>query len=131
MDATITALIADDEPDMLDLARTMIQLGDPNITIVDEARNGEEALTKWRALSPPPVPTVVVLDNRMPGLTGVDVAREMRSELPDQPVILFSAYLDDAVREQAAEIGIARCVAKNDVEDLHAVIREVAANGSA
>jgi len=56
--------------------------------LVDSARNGEEALTRFRA-NPP---DLVLLDINMPGLNGIEVLRQMKELRADLPVILCSAY---------------------------------------
>lgn len=122
---TITTLIADDEIDMRHLVRLIIELANEGLQVIGEAADGEEALSMWRDMDPPPIPSVVLLDNRMPGLSGMEVAERIFEEYPDQKVILFSAYLDDKVRRAAAELGIDECVAKNEVEKLPDVIRRL------
>ena len=120
-----TTLIVDDELDMRTLVRLIIELANDGLSVAGEAADGEEALALWRSLKPPPVPDVLILDNRMPGLSGLDVAREILAELPSQVVILFSAHLDDDLRAAAATIGIRACVDKRDIRDLPTTIREV------
>src|ERR1700712_4920091 len=106
MSATMTAsthiptapsvFVVDDEPEMRMLAKVFLERGGLNVT--DEAADGPEALERFHELNPPPIPTVVLLDNRMPGLTGLEVAERMLSQHPDQVIVLFSAHLDDAIR---------------------------------
>jgi DNA-binding NarL/FixJ family response regulator len=120
-----TTLIVDDEMDMRTLVRLVIELANDGLSVAGEAADGEEALAVWRSLDPPPVPDVLILDNRMPGLSGLDVARQILAELPAQAVILFSAHLDDGLRAEAAAIGIRACVAKRDIGHLPETIRDV------
>ena len=124
---TPTVLVVDDEPDIRDVARTILEIGGFNV--VDEADNGTEALERYQELDPPPVPTVVLLDNRMPGLTGLQVAEVMLAHHPDQLIVLFSAYLDDQVRETARGIGVAACVSKLDVARLPDLLRDLLSAG--
>jgi two-component system LytT family response regulator len=87
----IKALIVDDEA----LARRGLQhrlRGLDDIEIIGEARHGREAVSKIRELEP----DLVFLDIQMPGMTGFDVVRELRSE--PLPAILFvTAYDDHAI----------------------------------
>ena len=120
---TPTVLVVDDEPDIRELARAVLEMG--GLDIVDEAEDGPQALERFRELDPPPIPSVVLLDNRMPGLTGLEVAEMMLSIHPDQLIVLFSAYLDQWVEQRARAIGVAACVSKTDVEMLPDIIRDL------
>jgi CheY-like chemotaxis protein len=129
MTATLHATLApsvfvvDDEPDMRLLARVFLERGGFNV--VDEAADGTQALERFQELNPPPIPTVVLLDNRMPGPTGLEVAEQMLSQHPGQVIVLFSAHLDPAVKQRAREIGIAACVSKTESSKLPEIIRSL------
>jgi DNA-binding LytR/AlgR family response regulator len=91
-----TALIADDEPLLVQrLAAHLARLW-PELQVVAQARNGREALELFDQHAP----QVVFLDVRMPGLSGIDAARGMarRAEL-----VFVTAYEQFAV--QAFEQG--------------------------
>jgi CheY-like chemotaxis protein len=121
----VSILIVDDERDMRLLARTV--LARAGIQVVGEAADGPEALSKIKDLNPPPVPTVILLDNRMPGLSGLDVAARLLELAPDQLIILFSAYLDPDTIAEAKRFGVTACVSKNDVFALPEIIRALVA----
>jgi CheY-like chemotaxis protein len=120
-----TMLIVDDELDMRMLIRLVIEMANDGLSIVGEAADGVEAIRVWRDLDGPPVPDVVILDNRMPRLSGLEVAQHILEERPGQLILLYSAFLDDAVRARAQEIGITRCVSKQELERLPSLIREL------
>lgn len=120
-----TVLVADDEPDMLELARVFLEMD--GFEVVGEAVDGGQAIERYVALDPPPVPSVVLLDNRMPVLTGLEAAERILSHHPDQKVVLFSAHLDDAVEQRARHVGVAACVSKTDTANLPSILREVLA----
>lgn len=122
-----TMLIVDDEMDMRMLVRVVIEMANHGLSIVGEAADGDEAIQVWRDLDGPPVPDVIILDNRMPGLSGLEVARHILEERPGQLIVLYSAFLDDQVRAEAQEIGITTCVSKDDLERLPAVIESLTA----
>jgi YesN/AraC family two-component response regulator len=122
-----TMLIVDDEMDMRMLVRVVIEMANNGLSIVGEAADGAEALEVWRRLDGPPVPDVVILDNRMPELTGLEVAKQILSERPEQLIVLYSAFLDEDVRASAKELGITRCVSKEDLDRLPALIHELTA----
>jgi CheY-like chemotaxis protein len=119
----LTVLVVDDAPDMRFLARSVLESS--GVHVVAEAADGPEALTAFRELDPPPVPTVILLDNQMPGPSGLEVAQEMLAHAPDQLIVLFSAYLSPEVIEQAERIGVAACVSKVDVTRLASIIRDL------
>ena len=126
-ETTHSVFVVDDEPEMRMLARVFLERGGFNV--VDEAGDGPEALVRFHEFNPPPIPSVVLLDNRMPGLTGLEVAEQMLSQHPDQLIVLFSAHLDDAVQEQARAIGITACVSKMEASKLPTIIRTLLPQG--
>ena len=123
-----TVLIVDDEPDMRMLVRTSIEMSVDDLTVIGEATDGIEGLRMWRHLGGPPAPDVVILDNRMPGMTGLEVASKMLEERPTQTIVLYSSYLDQDARTQAAEIGIAHCIPKDDIGLLTSLLRSLNEN---
>jgi CheY-like chemotaxis protein len=121
--SAVTVLVVDDAPDMRFLARAVLESS--GLTVVSEAADGPEALERVRDLDPPPVPTVILLDNMMPGLTGLEVAERVLADMPDQLIVLFSAYLSDEVAAEAARLGVTACVSKVDVSNLGEIIRKI------
>ena len=120
---TPTVLVADDEADVRELVRLYLEL--EGFHVVDEATDGEQAIQRFLALDPPPVPSVVVLDNQMPRLTGIEAAERILQSHPDQVIVLFSAFLDDALTLRAHQAGVALCVSKLEAPDLPRKLREV------
>src|SRR5690349_1018825 len=102
------------------LAKHILESSD--FQVVAEAVDGHDAIERFRSLDPPPVPTVVLLDNQMPRLTGIEAAAEILAEAPDQLIVLFSAYLSDSILAEAKRLGVAACVSKSDVADLPKII---------
>jgi DNA-binding LytR/AlgR family response regulator len=85
-------LIVDDEAPAREELRFLLR-GFPHVQVVGEAANAEEALLLLRELSY----DVVLLDIRMPGGTGLAVARAL-AKLPSPPAVIFTtAYPDHAV----------------------------------
>jgi two-component system chemotaxis response regulator CheY len=116
-----SVLVVDDEPDVRELARAILEMA--GFQVIEEAADGNDALARFVDLAPPPVPTVVLLDNRMPGRSGLEVAQEMLRHNPDQVIVLFSAHLDAEVEEAAKNIGVAACVSKMDAPRLPEILR--------
>ena len=106
-----SVLIVDDDPDIRFLERMALKIADQGFTVVGEASSGEEALTLWRELRP----DVIVLDDRLPSLRGLDVARLILAEQPAQVIVLLTPYEDDAVTTTALSLGVRVCLPKTDL----------------
>lgn len=108
---TIRALIADDERLMREQLRTRLAEVWPELELVGEAKNGVEAVEMSARLRP----DLVFLDIRMPGMTGVDAARQI-AQLPTDPqwpgceIVFITAYDQYAV--EAFEQGVVDYVLK-------------------
>ena len=118
----IRTLIVDDQDDIRFLLRTLIDLADDGLKVVAEASNGTEALAQAKECNP----VVIVLDEMMPEMSGLETARRLLASRPSQIMVLCSAYLDEKVRELAREAGIKACLAKDRVHDLPELIRALA-----
>lgn len=87
----LTILLAEDEPDIRDLFIGF--LNSAGFTVIG-APDGEEAVNKAREGKP----DLVILDIRMPNMTGFEACKIMRSEEATKhiPVIFLSAYGEEA-----------------------------------
>lgn len=87
MTGSITLIIADDEAPARNRLREL--LGDiPDVNIVAEAKNGQEALNLANEHSP----DIVLLDIRMPGMDGVEAAQHLQKMAMPPAVIFTTAY---------------------------------------
>ena len=85
-----TAIIADDERLMRDLLRTRLSQVWPELQILGEAKNGDEAVQLVDELKP----DLTFLDIRMPGKTGMEAARDIGTA---SQVVFVTAYDEYAV----------------------------------
>ena len=106
-------LVADDTDDILVLLRIILGR---QFDIIAEATDGEQALEQWREHREDL--HALVLDFRMPRMTGLDVARVVLAERPDTRVVLFSANLDDELRDEALDAGVTAVVEKDELARL-------------
>jgi YesN/AraC family two-component response regulator len=110
---TIRVVIADDDPDIRVLLRSLLDL-DTRIEVSGEASDGAEALARFTELRP----DVLVLDERMPVMYGLEVAQRVLVDHPDQVVILCTAYVDATVMETATTLGVSCVLGKGDIHRL-------------
>lgn len=111
-----SALIADDEEDIRLLLRILLELS--GIDVIGEAADGLEAVELYDPTDPP---SVVILDERMPRMSGLETARRILACRRQQPIVLFSSAFSADVREEAAKLGL-WCVSKTDYPSLPSVI---------
>ncbi len=110
-------LVVDDEPSMREFLEIMLSQEGYQVTT---ASTGEEGLKTYRNTEP----DLVLTDVRMPGMSGLDLIREIHNVDPSVPIIAITAYAsaDDALR--AVREGAYDYLSKPfQVEDLRIIIR--------
>jgi two-component system chemotaxis response regulator CheB len=104
----IRVLIVDDSAFMRKVIGDILS-ADPAVEIVGKARNGKEAMAAVKSLAP----DVVTLDIEMPGMSGIEVLREIMEFKPIPTVMVSSLTKDGAnVTMQALDIGAVDFVTK-------------------
>jgi two-component system response regulator AlgR len=88
----LKVLIVDDEPPARERLRSLLAEV-PGVEVIGEAVNGQQALGRAHDLAP----DVVLLDVRMPGMDGIEVARQLNSLIEPPAVIFTTAYDEYAV----------------------------------
>lgn len=96
-----TVLLVDDSRVARMMTRSIVERACPGWTIL-EATSGEEAL---EAAAATPL-DFVLMDVNMPGQGGLATARQFRDRFPAVTLSLLTANIQDAIRDQAAELGI-------------------------
>ncbi len=95
----IRVMIVDDHPVVREGLRAM--LNTPGIDVVAEARDGDEALRNALELKP----DVVLMDVKMPGADGLEVAAALKELAPETSVIVVTSYDDREYVRRAIECG--------------------------
>ena len=95
-------IIADDEKWVRTAIRALIPFEKLGLTMSCEAANGIEALEYCRQYEP----DILLTDIMMPGLTGLDLIKEVRSFLPKLRIVVISGYNDFEYAKTAMKYGI-------------------------
>jgi DNA-binding LytR/AlgR family response regulator len=95
----LTAMIADDEAPMRDLLRARLAAVWPELRIVAEAANGVEAV----ALGEQHQPDIAFLDIRMPGMSGIEAARQLYRRSHIVFATAYDQYAMDAFEQGALD----------------------------
>jgi len=113
----LKVLVVDDTEHVRDMLVQMLELD--GFDVVGQAASGEEAIDLAQSSDP----NVVVMDYVMPDLDGLSAAKAIKEDRPTQAIILYTAYLDANVENQAREAGVALVVGK--VEGLNQLERHI------
>jgi DNA-binding NarL/FixJ family response regulator len=122
----IKVMLVDDQNLVRKGVRSLLELS-PEIEVISEAADGAEAIR----LIPEVGPDVVLLDMRMPGLSGLDVLRDLAGKGVLPPTIILTTFDDDELVLAGIQCG-ARGYLLKDVAlaDLVNAIKTVAEGGS-
>jgi DNA-binding NarL/FixJ family response regulator len=117
----ITVLIVDDHPVFLQGLRRILE-SEPDIQVIGAATDGREALDMACRLAP----DVVLLDINLPSMNGMQVARQLKADLPGVAVVMLTAYHDENQVLHAVRAGASAYCSKDVVPDtLLDTIRQV------
>ncbi len=88
-----TAIIVDDEPRLAEALRDMLKAAWPELDVVALAHNGGDAL----AVIADHEPNIAFLDVRMPGLSGIEVARQVAGGESSPQIVFVTAFDEHAI----------------------------------
>lgn len=120
----ITMIVADDEPVIVNGLKLIIDWDSLGVEIIGEALDGQELLRLLREKEP----DLIVSDICMPGLSGIDVLREIRNSDCPSKVIFISAYKEFAYAQDALKYGALNYLVKPvDTAALEQVVQDAVA----
>ena len=117
----IRILTVDDHP-LLRKGIAALVNGEPDLKLIAEASNGEEAVMAYRSHQP----DVTLMDLQMPGGDGLQAIESIRSEFPDARIIILTTYNGDVQVLRALRAGARGYILKGHVhKELLDTIRAV------
>src|SRR5215212_5490337 len=114
-------IIADDHELVRGAMRSLLD-SQPDLQIIDEAKDGQEAIDLTRLQRP----DLVLMDVRMPRVNGFEATQMIKEELPTTKVLIVSAYEDPLSDSKAVRAGADGYVLKPSlIQEQLAAIRGV------
>ena len=110
MNTTILVALADDEA-LFRRGMRLILEDYPDIKVAFEAENGESLLHQIR--NSDELPEVLLLDLKMPGMSGIEAAEIIRKEFPSIMIVVISSHVSKAFIINMIEVGAAAYLGKN------------------
>lgn len=123
MPNNITVLLVDDHALVRRGFRRMLE-DEPDISVVGEASDGEEAIRLARELEP----QVILMDSALPHVSGLEATRQILAARPASLILMLSMHSEDTLVRQALDAGARGYILKNAVDlELPAAVRRVVA----
>ena len=117
----ITVIVADDHSVVRQGTKAMLE-EDPDIEVVSEASNGNEALQQVSLKKP----DILLLDISMPDINGLDVLKKIKAKDASQRVVIFTAYPDLQYVKAAIQENVDGYLTKNiDSKNLISSIKRI------
>ena len=111
-------LLVDDHPGIV---RALSRLLSTECDVVGVMADGREVAAAAARLQP----VLIVVDLNLPDVSGLDVCRQIRDSNPRVKVVVISARIDDAIRDEALAAGASGFFEKSAVNELVVAIRRI------
>lgn len=124
MNNIIRVLLVDDESEFVTTLAERLELRGFEAVV---ALNGEEALKRLAQKRP----QMMLLDLKMPGMSGLEVLRKSLRRIPELPVIMLTGHGSDLERDEALASGAQTYLQKPvDIDELVKLFRQTALPGT-
>lgn len=124
MNKPVQVVLVDDHAVVRQGLKLFLSL-DPEIKVIGEAANGEEAITQAQTL----MPDVIVMDLMMPVMDGITAIRQLRRQQPEIEIIALTSTLEEHKVNGAIEAGAISYMLKDASSDMLADAIHAAARG--
>ena len=122
----IRIVVADDHTIVREGLKQLLS-ATPDLSVVGDARNGNEVLERVRALDF----DVLLLDMSMPGKSGIELIKQVRAEKPKLRVLVLSMHEEEQYAVRAIKAGASGYLTKESATaQLVSAIRKVASGGA-
>lgn len=120
-EAVIRVLVVDDHPMLREGIVAVIER-QPDMTVVGEASDGVEAITRFAELTP----DVTLMDLQMPGSSGFVAIESIRASAPRAPILVLTTYPGDSQALRALKVGangylLKSCIRRELIDAIRAV----------
>ena len=109
----------DDSPVVRDALESLLQAND-DMTVVGEANNGVEAITKTEMLHP----KLILMDAQMPEMSGIEATRLLKQQMPDIKILVLAVH-NGIIKEAMSAGADATLMKDTDRESLISTIRKL------
>lgn len=108
-DEQVRVLFVEDDPEFAEMYRMSLEVQGYAVAVASDGQSGLEMIRAGR-------PDLVFLDMRMPGMTGLDVLRELRADpaTADIPAVVLTNYDEPAMMQEAYRLGALQWMVKVD-----------------
>jgi DNA-binding NarL/FixJ family response regulator len=122
MDHSLIRILAVDDHPLLRKGIAALVNAEPDMKLVAEASDGQEAVDKFRSHRP----DITLMDLQMPGSNGIEAIGHIQREFPDARIIILTTYSGDAQALRAIRAGARGYILKRQVHrELLETIRAV------
>ncbi|GAA0181987.1 response regulator [Clostridium sediminicola] len=116
-------LIVDDEKPGRDIINYIIDWHKTNFKIIDTAKNGQDALSKYKSI----LPDLIITDIQMPVMDGLEMIKEIKKINPNQKFIILSCHEDFYYAKEAIKMKVTDYLIKDLItaEELYALLSKI------